>query len=129
MKRLPIDIEGRLKSISDQLNLLESISNIIFSKEDIELIANEKRICYICDSPTFQITYILDGGTVDNKNYMVGQMSFNSSFFKNLQEKYSNGEVYIFYSLNNGIIRGCFIEDFDDIISKDRDDRITEVLK
>lgn len=127
MKRLPIDIEGRLKAISDQLNLLESISHLNFSKEDIELIANEKRICYICESTMFERTYIVDGN-VNVKRYNVYTMAF-SGFLKNIHERYLNGEVYVFFSLNNGMIRGCFVEDFDDIISKDRDDRIIEVLK
>ena len=125
MKRLPIDKEGRRKVILDQLNLFASISYLNFSKEDIELIVNEKRICYICESSMFQMTYIL---YVNNKNYTVNTMTF-SGFLNTVNERYLNGEVYVFYSFNNGMIRGCFVEDFDDIISKDRDDRITEVLK
>lgn len=124
MRRLPIDKESRLREIMIECKL----GKYIFSEEDIELIANEKRICYICESPTFQITYIIDGNT-SLKNYYTESMKFGKDFFKAIQEKYLNGEIYVFNSLNNGIIRGCFIKDFEDIMAKDRDDRISEVLK
>lgn len=134
MKRLPIDKEGRLKEIMIQCKLTESMSSMNsnlpynFSKEDIELIANEKRICYICEGPVFDRTYTVDGN-INVKRYAVNTMMFGENFFKIIQEKYSNGEIYVFFSLSNGMIRGCFVEDFDDIISKERDDRIIEVLK
>ncbi len=134
MKRLPIDKEGRLKEIMIQCKLTESMSSMNsnlpynFSKEDIELIANEKRIYYICEGPVFDRTYTVDGN-INVKRYAVNTMMFGENFFKIIQEKYSNGEIYVFFSLSNGMIRGCFVEDFDDIISKERDDRIIEVLK
>lgn len=51
MKKLPIDKEERIKVLSDR----------IASYSDIELLANERRVYFIVDQPTFVHKYFEDG--------------------------------------------------------------------
>lgn len=133
MKKLPIDKEERIKIITERIAQHESLNqqysnNIsIVSYSDIELLANERRVYFIVDQPSFQYTYIEDN-QLKSKNMSVQTMFFNNDFFKVIQREYQNGRLFAFYSLRENMIRGAFIDNLGDIISEDRDKRIDELF-
>ena len=132
MKKLPIDKEERIKVFSERIaqheSLMQQSSNSISitSFSDIELLANERRIYFIVESPAFQYTYI-EENQIKSKNVAVATMRFNDEFFKSVRREYQNGRLFAFYSLRENMIRGAFI-DSGDIISEHRDQRIDELL-
>ena len=133
MIRLPIDKESRIKILSEHCAKIESLMQIVIANpvlieyKDIEQLANERRICFLVEAPKFVMTYT-DNGQVLTKNCIVETFRYDSNFSKMVQNRYQNGEVFVFYQLNKSmnIIRGAFMKS--DIISKERDSRIDELL-
>jgi hypothetical protein len=131
--RLPIDKESRIKILSEHCAKIESLMQIVIANpvlieyKDIEQLANERRICFLVEAPKFVMTYT-DNGQVLTKNCIVETFRYDSNFSKMVQNRYQNGEVFVFYQLNKSmnIIRGAFMKS--DIISKERDSRIDELL-
>ena len=131
--KLPVDKEERIKVLTERIAQHESLNqqysnNIsIVSYSDIELLANERKVYFIVDKPSFQYTYIEDN-QMKVKNVAVQNMFFNNDFFKAVQREYQNGKLFAFYSLRENMIRGSFIDNLGDIISEDRDKRIDELF-
>ncbi len=133
MIQLPIDKESRIKILSEHCAKIESLMQIVIANpvlieyKDIEQLANERRICFLVEAPTFVMTYT-DNGQVLTKNCIVETFRYDSNFSKMVQNRYQNGEVFVFYQLNKSMntIRGAFMKS--DIISKERDSRIDELL-
>ena len=133
MIQLPIDKESRIKILSEHCAKIESLiiaviaNPVLIEYKDIEQLANERRICFLVEAPTFVMTYT-DNGQVLTKNCIVETFRNDSNFSKMVQNRYQNGEVFVFYQLNKSmnIIRGAFMKS--DIISKERDSRIDELL-
>ncbi len=131
--KLPVDKEERIKVLTERIAQHKSLNqqyynNIsIVSYSDIELLANERKVYFIVDKPSFQYTYIEDN-QMKVKNVAVENMFFNNDFFKAVQREYRNGKLFAFYSLRENMIRGSFIDNLGDIISEDRDKRIDELL-
>jgi hypothetical protein len=131
--KLPVDKEERVKVLTERIAQHESLNqqysnNIsIVSYSDIELLANERKVYFIVDEPSFRYTYIKDG-QIKTKNIAVQTMFFNNDFFKAVQKEYKNGKLFVFYSLRENMIRGAFIDNLGDIISEDRDKRIDELF-
>jgi hypothetical protein len=132
--RLPRDKESRIKILSEHCAKIESLMQIsvitnpvLIEYKDIEQLANERRICFLVEAPTFVMTYT-DNGQVLTKNCIVETLRYDSNFSKMVQNRYQNGEVFVFYQLNKSMntIRGAFMKS--DIISKERDSRIDELL-
>jgi len=131
--RLPRDKESRIKILSEHCAKIESLiiaviaNPVLIEYKDIEQLANERRICFLVEAPTFVMTYT-DNGQVLTKNCIVETFRNDSNFSKMVQNRYQNGEVFVFYQLNKSmnIIRGAFMKS--DIISKERDSRIDELL-
>jgi hypothetical protein len=131
--QLPIDKESRIKILSEHCAKIESLMQIVIANpvlieyKDIEQLANERRICFLVEAPTFVMTYT-DNGQVLTKNCIVETFRYDSNFSKMVQNRYQNGEVFVFYQLNKSMntIRGAFMKS--DIISKERDSRIDELL-
>lgn len=117
MKKLPIDKEERIKVLSDR----------IASYSDIELLANERRVYFIVDQPTFVHKYFEDG-QIKSKRISVQTFFFNNGFSKTIQREYQNGRLFVFYSLRENMLRGAFIDKTSDYIIDDRDKRIDELL-
>lgn len=141
MTQLPIDKESRIKILTEHCAKIESLSQLHTSNptfftqySDIEPLANERRIYYLTESPAFVMTYVDDSNgpyqtELKTKNVMVESFRYDSNFSKMIQNRYQNGEVFVFYHLNKSmnIIRGTFVKS-PDIISKERDLRIDELL-
>ena len=133
MKKLPVDKEERIKVFSERIaqheSLIQQSSNSISitSFSDIELLANERRVYFIVDQPTFAYTYI-EENQINSKSVAVSTMRFNDDFFKIIQREYQNGRLFAFYSLRENMIRGAFIDKTSDYIIDDRDKRIDELL-
>ena len=133
MKKLPIDKEERIKVLSERIAQHESTNqqysnNVSFaSYSDIELLANERRVYFIVESPAFQYTYIEDG-QIKTKNMAVQSMMFSNDFFKAIQREYQNGRLFAFFSLRENMIRGAFVDKTSDYIIDDRDKRIDDLL-
>ena len=130
MIRLPIDKESRIKILTEHCTKIASltISDNNHEYKDILQLTNERRIYFLVETPVFVYLYI-ENGQMYAKNYVVGLMKYDSNFSKIAQNRYQNGEVFVFYQLNksNNTIRGTFIK-APDIISKERDSRIDELL-
>jgi len=132
--QLPIDKESRIKILSEHCAKIESLSGVTITNpvlieyKDIEQLANERRIYFLVEAPAFGMTYI-ENGQVLTKNCIVETVRYDSNFWKSIQNRYQNGEVFVFYQLNKSMntIRGTFIKS-PDIISKERDFRIDELL-
>lgn len=115
MKKLPINKEKRIKVLSERIS----------SYSDIELLANERRVYFIVDQPTFVHKYFEDG-ELKSKLISVQTIFFNNGFFKTIQREYQNGRLFVFYSLRENMLRGAFIHS--DSITEDRGKRIDEIL-
>ena len=134
MIQLPIDKESRIKILSEHCAKIESLiltviaNPVLIEYKDIEQLANERRICFLVEAPTFVMTYT-DNGQVLTKNCIVETFRYDSNFSKMVQNRYQNGEVFVFYQLNKSMntIRGTFVKS-PDVISKERDLRIDELL-
>jgi len=132
--QLPIDKESRIKILSEHCAKIESLiltviaNPVLIEYKDIEQLANERRICFLVEAPTFVMTYT-DNGQVLTKNCIVETFRYDSNFSKMVQNRYQNGEVFVFYQLNKSMntIRGTFVKS-PDVISKERDLRIDELL-
>ena len=133
MIRLPRDKESRIKILSEHCAKIESLIQIailnpvLIEYKDIEQLANERRIYFLVEAPAFVMTYT-DNGQVLTKNCIVETFRYDSNFSKMVQNRYQNGEVFVFYQLNKSMntIRGAFMKS--DIISEERDSRIDELL-
>jgi hypothetical protein len=131
--RLPRDKESRIKILSEHCAKIESLIQIailnpvLIEYKDIEQLANERRIYFLVEAPAFVMTYT-DNGQVLTKNCIVETFRYDSNFSKMVQNRYQNGEVFVFYQLNKSMntIRGAFMKS--DIISEERDSRIDELL-
>ena len=135
MIQLPIDKESRIKILSEHCAKIESLIQIasitnpvLIEYKDIEQLANERRIYFLVEAPTFVMTYT-DNGQVLTKKCIVETFRYDSNFSKMVQNRYQNGEVFVFYQLNKSMntIRGTFVKS-PDVISKERDLRIDELL-
>jgi len=145
LRKLPFDKASRIDEITKRVTTSLATESRYYSdvvdltvfNSEIELLANERRVYFIVDSPTFVLTYIEDG-VVKTKNYSVQSFKFDTAFFDIIRQEYQNGKLFVFYTLSKYlnspinqsysiIIRGLFIES-GDLISEDRDNRITEIL-
>ena len=136
MIQLPIDKKSRIKILSEHCAKIESLIQIagvtnpvLIEYKDIEQLANERRIYFLVEAPTFIKTYI-ENGQMLTKSYVIETFIYDSNFSKMAQNRYQNGEVFVFYQLNKSMntIRGTFVKS-PDVISKERDLRIDELLK
>ena len=131
MKKLPLDKEERIKVIKDRVEMISIDLNGSFSESDytknIELIANDRRIYFILDTPMFEYTYF-EGDKAKVRSMTVGDASISKQFFDHISREYQNGRLFAFYSLSNNIIRGAFVDNLGDLIAEDRDKRIDDIL-
>lgn len=135
MIQLPIDKESRIKILTEHCSKIESLSQLhtsnstVFTQySDIEQLANERRIYFLVEAPAFVMTYT-DNEQLLTKNCIVETFRYDLNFSKIVQNRYQNGEVFVFYQLNKSMntIRGTFVKS-PDVISKERDSRIDELL-
>lgn len=135
MKKLPFNKEERIKVLLEHCAKIESLSQIhtptIFTGfSDVEKLADEKKVYYLAEDPSFIHTYIDDSDKqMKTKNIQVGTFRFDSNFWNIVNANYQNGKLFVFYHLNvqMGMIRGAFIQS-SEIISEERDKRIDDIL-
>lgn len=129
LETLPKGKEERIKSITEQISYLCSISEKInvVNPQDIERLALDKSVCFITHLPIFQHTYI-ENNRVNTNSITVMSFLFDSNFFNLLTNERKNGKLFAFYNLEGSIIRGNFLDHCGEYLSSLRDETINEII-